>query len=251
MIDRARVEAYYRRRFNRDFGRNGVAFSRFLLNLKLAVKTEAGTIVPGVLGILLFCERPERLLPSAVIDIAAYRHDIADGDTADTKCITGPLSEQINQVLQYFQTSPLIATVSRKEGMGRRDLPCYVDASLQEAVVNAVVHRDYEVEGSQIIIRIFPDRIEFQNPGGLHNSITEENLYAGCQPVRRNQQLAGFMRDFPSPTTGTSFMEARGESFLNLVRESTELSGKRPEIKQIGAAVKLTIFAAAYDEHQA
>jgi ATP-dependent DNA helicase RecG len=34
-----------------------------------------------------------------------------------------------------------------------------------------------------------------RNPGGLHNTLTEENLYAGCQPVRRNQILAGFLRD--------------------------------------------------------
>ena len=73
--------------------------------------------------------------------------------------------------------------------------------------------------------------------------MTEEALYSGCQPVRRNQQLAGFMRDFPSPITGTSFMEARGEGFLNLVRDSLALSGKRPEIKRIGQAVKLTIYA--------
>ena len=119
--------------------------------------------------------------------------------------------------------------------------------ALQEAVVNAVVHRDYEVTGSQIIIRIFPERIEIQNPGGLHNTLTEEALYTGCQPVRRNQHLAGFMRDFPSSITGTSFMEARGEGFLNLVRDSMALSKKRPEIKRIGQAVKLTIFARAPD----
>jgi ATP-dependent DNA helicase RecG len=125
-------------------------------------------------------------------------------------------------------------------------MPAYVDTSLQEAVVNATVHRDYELTGSQIIIRLFPDRIEIQNPGSLHNSLTEENLYAGCQPVRRNQHLAGFMRDFYSPITDTSYMEARGEGFLNLVRESQRLSGKRPEIRRIGEAVKLTIYGAVF-----
>jgi predicted HTH transcriptional regulator len=134
--------------------------------------------------------------------------------------------------------------------MGRKDLPAYVDTALQEAVVNAVVHRDYEVTGSQIIIRIFLDRIEIQNPGGLHNTLTEEALYTGCQPVRRNQLLAGFMRDFPSPVTGTSFMEARGEGFLNLVRDSMWLSGKKPKIERIGEAVKLTIYAAEMDNER-
>jgi ATP-dependent DNA helicase RecG len=247
MIDRARFESYYRRRFKRTLEAEQLTFPQILVNLKLAVEIE-GRIVPSNLGILLFTESPEKVLDGAVIDIAAYRHETADGNTADTKRISGPLPEQIHQVLHYFRTSPLIAVVSGKESTGRRDLPAYVDTALQEALVNAVVHRDYQLTGSQIIIRLFPHRFEIQNPGGLHNTLTEENLYAGCQPIRRNQQLAGFMRDYESPITGTSFMEARGEGFLNLVRDSLALSGKRPEIKRIGEAVKLTIFAATYNQ---
>ena len=91
---------------------------------------------------------------------------------------------------------------------------------------------------------MFPDRIEIRNPGGLHNTLTEENLYAGCQPVRRNQILAGFLRDYESPATGHRYMETRGEGFLTLVRVSSELSGRRPELKNIGNSVRLTIFAA-------
>ena len=114
--------------------------------------------------------------------------------------------------------------------------------------MNAVVHRDYEVRGSQVLIRLFPGRIEFQNPGALYNTLTVENFYAGCQPVRRNQLLAGFMRDYKSTVTGGSFMEARGEGFLNLVRDSLKLSGRRPDLEQIGEATKLTIYAARYED---
>lgn len=243
IIDSGRVDSYYQNRFKRAFASDGLTFERLLVNLKLAVEMD-GRVIPTNLGVILFTEKPGQFLGGAYIDIAAYKGTAADGDTADTKRIDGPVPEQIVRVLQYFQTSPLVATVSRKETMGRRDLPAYVDTALQEAVVNAVVHRDYELTGSQIIIRIFSDRIEIQNPGGLHNTLTEESLYTGCQPIRRNQLLAGFMRDFPSPITGTSFMEARGEGFLNLVRDSEALSGKKPKIERIGEAVKLTLFAA-------
>ena len=72
-----------------------------------------------------------------------------------------------------------------REGRGGRyDFPAYDDRALQEAVVNAVVHRDYEVRGSQVIVNMFPDRIEFRNPGSLYNQLTPEMLYAGCQPIR-------------------------------------------------------------------
>ena len=243
IIDPGRVDGYYHNRFKRSFSSDGLTFERLLVNLKLAVEIDQ-RVVPTNLGVILFTEKPEQFLGGAYIDIAAYKGAVANGETADTKRIAGPVPEQIVQVLQYFQTSPLVATVSRKEAMGRRDLPAYVDTALQEAVVNAVVHRDYELTGSQIIVRIFWNRIEIQSPGGLHNTLTEESLYTGCQPIRRNQLLAGFMRDFPSPITGTSFMEARGEGFLNLVRDSEALSGKKPKIERIGEAVKLTIYAA-------
>ena len=54
------------------------------------------------------------------------------------------------------------------------------------------------------------------------------------------------MRDYRSPLTGTSYMEARGEGFLKLVRDSERLSGRRPRLEQIGDATKLTIFAAVH-----
>ncbi len=239
-----RLESYFRNRFP-EWSRP-TDWTATLLAHKLAATTEV-SVVPTHLGLLLFAERPEQHLPGAYISLAAYRHAVADGNTSDSREITGPLPEQIAQVLTYFGSSPLIPTVSRKDPDGRRDFPSYVHTALQEAVVNAVVHRDYEARGSQVIIRLFPDRIEFQNPGALYNTLTIENVYAGCQPARRNQFLAGFMRDYKSPLTGVAYMEARGEGFLNLVRTSQRLSGRRPELEQIGQATKLTIYAAKHD----
>ena len=63
------------------------------------------------------------------------------------------------------------------------------------------MHPDYAVRGSQIIIGLYPDRIEFQKPSALYNTLTIENGYAGCQSARRNQFLAGWLRDYKSPLT--------------------------------------------------
>ena len=60
------------------------------------------------------------------------------------------------------------------------------------------------------------------------------------------------MRAYKSTVTGGHFMEAMGEGFLNLVMDSEQLSGRRPELEQIGQATKLTIYAATYeDDHGA
>ncbi len=243
-LSEVRLEKYFRDRFP-DWSRSD-DWGSTLVAHKLAAVLDSG-VTPTYLGVLLFAEQPERYIYGAYIDLAVYTHDMPDGNTADSNRFVGPVPEQIAQVMAYLRVSPLVPTVSRKDGDGRRDYPSYVLTALQEAVVNAVVHRDYEISGSQIIIRMFPDRIEFQNPGALYNTLTIENLYAGCQPVRRNQLLAGFMRDYKSTLTGSSFMEARGEGFLNLVRDSLRLSGRRPKLEQIGEATKLTIYAARYE----
>ena len=243
-LDDMRLARYFRSRFPEWSPPDDWAPT--LVAHKLAAETDAG-VVPTHLGILLFAEEPERHLPGAYVDVAAYHNATADGNSVDSRRFTGPLPEQIAQVLTYFGASPLIPTKSTKDGEGRRDYPSYAQTALQEALVNAIVHRDYEQRGSQIIIRLFPDRIEWQNPGALYNTLTVENLYAGCQPARRNQFLAGFLRDYKSPLTGVSYMEARGEGFLKLVRESERLSGRRPRLEQIGDATKLTIFAATHD----
>jgi predicted HTH transcriptional regulator len=244
VLDRLRFAAYYQRRFGAPPEQSGVDVSQLYLNQKLAVREESGSLRTTLLGALLFAERPDQHIDGAFIDVAAYAGPVADGSTMDARRIFGPIPEQIEQILQYFRTSPLIARPSRKDSAGRLDLDTYSLLALQEGIVNAVVHRDYELEGSQIRVFLFPDRIEIWNPGVLHNTLKEEDLYRGCQPIRRNQLLAGFMRDYVSPVTGRSYMEARGEGFLSLVRESERVSGRRPELKVQGQAIRLTIFSA-------
>lgn len=242
-VDLNRFLAYYQQRFGQTPDERGIPVHQLLRNLKLATEDEVMQLHPSNLGILLFTERPDTWLNDAFIDVAAYTHDIADGNTADARKVFGPVPEQIEKILHYLSSSPLIATVSTKDGLGRQEEPTYALTALQEATVNALAHRDYELQGSQVRILIFPDRIEFWNPGGLPNTISPDDLYAGCQPVRRNQQLAGFLRDYVSPVTHRSYMEARGEGFLNLVRESEQVSGRRPELRVQKYAVCLTIFA--------
>lgn len=239
-LDHDRLKSYFQGRLQ---GRSpSKDWTAALARHKIIVKTKADPI-PTVLGALMFGQRPEEVIPSAFIDLVSYRHEDPDGNSADSRRITGPLPRQIADAVSYLQLSPLNPTVSVKRDDGRHDYPAYSVRALQEAVVNAVVHRDYAAP-SQIIVRLFPDRIEFRNPGGLFNGLTTQDLYDGCMPRRRNANVAWFLRSYESEVTGSSFMESRGEGFLNLVRDSERLSGRRPEIKEIGDTTQLTIYAA-------
>lgn len=241
---RALFASYYQSRYGEPLEKSNIPTDRLLRNLKLVEEDEAGTLHPTTLGLLLFYPSPHDYLGGAFVDLIAY--DSAEPDAnhqRDAKKITGTIVQQIERCVDYFKSSPFIATAAFKDGIGRKDIPMYSLRALQEGVVNALVHRDYQLTGSQVRIFLFPDRVEISSPGRLHNTITEDDLYAGCHPYRRNQLLAGFLGVYESPVTGRVYMEGRGEGFLMLVQESMEVSGRRPDFRQIGDSVKLTIYA--------
>ncbi|HCU24840.1 MAG TPA: ArsR family transcriptional regulator, partial [Deltaproteobacteria bacterium] len=60
--------------------------------------------------------------------------------------------------------------------------------ALREAVVNALMHRDYGITGTQISIEIYDDRVEILNPGGLPNKLSKKEF--GVMSVRRNERIA-------------------------------------------------------------
>lgn len=241
-LDRDRFARYYEARFGGPLSQSALPLERVLANQKLVGAAADGTPTPTNLGILLFSQDPARFIPSAYVEIAAYDHDEPDGNARDTKRLHGPVPELVELVLEYLAASPLLALASEKDGAGRLDLPAYHPVALQEAVVNALVHRDYSV-ASQVLVRLFPTRLEISNPGPLVNTLTPENLFGGVGPIRRNQLLAAALRDYVSPRTHRSYMESRGEGFLSLVRLSQKLSGTPPSLVVNGPTVCLTIFA--------
>lgn len=235
---------YYRRRFEQPVTDARAPVSRLLRNLKLVADDELGTVRPTTLGLLMFCTEVQEYLRGAWVDVVVYSGMRPDADQQrDSKRITGTVWQQIERTLDYLRMSPFVPVAAEKDGTGRRDLPAYSLRALQEAVVNALVHRDYQLTGSQVIVRVLADRIEVSSPGGLHNTLEPEDLFAGCQPYRRNQLLAGFLRDFTSPVTERAYMESRGEGFLMLVRETERVAGRTPQLHETGDAVFLTIWS--------
>jgi len=244
-LEEERFRSYYQVRYGETYDAGAVSYDRLLQNLKLAAADETGNLHPTGLGLLLFSSRPEEWIPGAYIDIAVYDGAEPDADRQrDAKVIGGTVVKQIEQTMDYLRVSPFLPTAASKDGMGRLDHPSYSLRALQEAVTNAVVHRDYNIRGAQIRLFIFPERIEISNPGRLHNTLTPPDLFAGCQPVRRNQMLSGFLRDYISPITQRSYMEGRGEGFLTMVRECKKISNRPPKLEIIGDSVKLTIWSA-------
>ena len=77
------------------------------------------------------------------------------------------------------------------EGLLRKEYPDYPKEALREALINAIIHRDYSVIGSEVHIDILDDRIEITSPGGMYNNKPIQELNLTTVPsTRRNPIIA-------------------------------------------------------------
>lgn len=92
----------------------------------------------------------------------------------------------------------------------RKDIPEYPPDVLREAITNAVMHRDWFIEGANVFVEIYPDRIEISNPGGLPQILSLGDL--GRRSVRRNPLIADlFHRINFIEKAGTGIQRMRNE----------------------------------------
>jgi len=216
-----------------------------LRKLALLTDDESGTRRATVAGVLLCTRNPEQWLPGARIVATRYRGTDRASGQIDAREITGPLSRQIAEALAFATSNMQVA--ARKDP-ARVDLPQYSERALFEAVVNAVVHRDYSMRGSRIRLSIFADRLEIQSPGSLPNSLTIESMAA--RQATRNEALASVLgrvrvEDVPGSQDRQHFMERRGDGVPIIRKETTDLVGRPPEYRLIDGSELCLIIPAA------
>ena len=219
-----------------------------LLKMGLLVEDEFGARRATVAGVLLCSEFPEQLLPNACIIATCYLGGDRASKQADAREIGGPINRQIADAVAFVMRN--MKTAARKEP-ARVDMSQYSERAVFEAVVNAVVHRDYSVKGSRIRLSMFEDRLEILSPGSLPNNLAVDSM--DILQSTRNEILASVLGRMPVGNTRGSgerqfFMERRGDGVPVIRRETQELCGKLPEYRLIdGSELCLTIPAAALE----
>jgi predicted HTH transcriptional regulator len=200
----------------------------------------------SVAGVLLCTTKPTQWLPSAYIQAVAYSGLVNDpNDQLDAKDFDGPLDRQIWDAFDFVR---LNMKVPARKALGRIDYPQYSLRAVFEAVVNAVVHRDYSIWGGRIRLHLFADRLELYSPGALPNSMTVETMQMMSMP--RNEVLSSlFSRYYPVRESGLGreyLMDRRGSGVDVILAESERLSGKRPVYENIAdMELRLTIYVAS------
>jgi len=151
------------------------------------------------------------------------------GDFRTRKEIEGSLLRQMRQAFDFLRLSNnLAASVS---GLDRIEQYDYPEIAVREAILNAIIHRDYGFSGS-IIVNLYDDRVEFVSLGGLMPGLRTEDLFVGVsQP--RNEKLANvFYR--------LKHIEAYGTG-LKLIMQYYEDLEAKPEINATNGAFSLTL----------
>jgi predicted HTH transcriptional regulator len=221
--------------------------TEFLLKLKLLAQDDNDNIVPTVSGILMATKRPESFLPNAFIQCIFYNGIERNGMyQVDAKDIFGPLDEQIAGAYKFVKSNMKVGAF---KNTARVEVPQYSLQAIFEAIVNAVAHRDYSIQGSKIRIHMFSDRIEIFSPGTIPNTMTVESL-----PLRqsaRNELISSLLARCKVAIEEIAgkrgfLMDKRGEGVPIILEESKKLSGKLPEYKLLDdSELMLTIFAAS------
>lgn len=147
----------------------------------------------------------------------------------DRKELNGSLLQQLEDAYAYIDSYN--RTRAEFEGLERIDTRDYPAEALREALLNAIVHRDYSISSSTLI-SIFDDRIEIVTIGGLVRGISFEDIMLGVS-VLRNQHLANIFYRL-------KLIEAYGTGMLKINESYADFDAK-PKIAVTDNAFKITL----------
>ena len=236
-------EPLYRRFITEDAAEDVI--EDLLLKRSLLVE-EGREIRASVAGVLMCHETPDDFLYNSFIQAVYYSGKEKDANyQIDAKDFRGPLDQQIIDAFKFVQKHN---EVSARKEIGRIDQPQYSMRAVFEAIVNAVVHRDYSKSGSKIRLFMFVDRLELYSPGALANTVTIDKLR--YSQATRNELLSRLLSeitlddDVGRQVKRRHFLERRGEGVGIILNESEQLSGKMPVYELFNEELCLTIFAA-------
>ncbi|MEV1129003.1 ATP-binding protein [Agromyces sp. NPDC049794] len=169
---------------------------------------------PSVAGLLALGRYPQQFLPQAMITFAVYpgrskSNIVGDVRMLDRKVIEGPIPVMVEDAVRAVLANLKTRRVSR--GAGAYDEPEVPVDAIREAVVNALTHRDYSewALGEQVRIEMYPDRIEFANPGDIWGGRSVVDLFDGVSRSR-NAVLAALLTEVPLPGREETVSENAG-----------------------------------------
>lgn len=206
---------------------------QILRALKVLVPGPDGKLVASLHGWACFGPYPQERFPNLCVTFLRYPTPDAgrpgpQGERfLDNVKVEGPVPAMVVETLRVIKRNMQRRGIV--QGLFREDLWEYPETVLREALVNALGHRDLspQARGSQVQVQMFPDRIEFQSPGGLFGPIQPDQLGEPGVQSSRNAFLMKVLEDLPPPGESRPLCENRGTGLTAMI-EQLRRSGMSP-----------------------
>ena len=207
-------------------GLNNSSLEDLLLAQEVADETDTELDIRNI-GVLMFAEHPEKLIPGAQIELIRFNTEEAEAsDDFIEKTFTGPIWKQIQDALDYINTTVIEEKVVKIKGKAEAErFYNYPYNALEEALVNAVFHKSYR-EPEPVEIRIYVDSIQIINYPGLAKWINLEKFEAGKIRGRkyRNRRIGELFKEI-------DLSEKKGTGISKIIRELRQNGSPEPEFE--------------------
>ncbi len=184
---------------------------------------------PTNLGLLLFGKRTQHFFSEAMIICSEFRGKSGRDAIASVDC-EGTLFEQFEKSVSFIVSrlskSFVIRKIKREEQL---EIP---EVAIREALLNAIVHRNYYIQ-APTKIAIYNDRIEFFSPGTLPGPLNLENLMAGITYLR-NPMICKIFRE-------AGYIEKLGTGLISIFSSYQEFGLEEPKFIEGENFVKMIL----------
>ena len=227
------IAAYIRQRETTSGQRLGLSGEETLRSLGCLVQ-RGETSLPTHAGVALFAEEPQRLIGQT--EMACVRFKGVDVVSyIDRRDLRGPLYQLVDDAEQFIYRHMKIGR--RIEGFAGIEYREYPPEAVREAIVNAVVHRDYSRRGQRIRVFMFDDRIEVYSPGTLPPGVSLEKMRRlEPQSVLRNPIIVGVFRDL-----GSRYIERLGTGVRRMALSMESHGLPKPHFEEVGSEFRVTL----------
>ena len=203
---------------------NSSSLEELLLAQEVANETDTELDIRNI-GVLMFAEHPEKLIPGAYIELIRFHSEEAEAsDDFTEKIFTGPIWRQVQDALNYIKTTVIEQKVVKVQGQAEAERYFnYPYNALEETLVNAVFHKSYR-EPEPVEIRIYVDSIQILNYPGLAKWINLERFVSGKVKGRkyRNRRIGELFKEI-------DLSEKKGTGIPKILRELKQNGSPEPE----------------------
>lgn len=184
---------------------------------------------PTLAGLLAYGAFPQQFFPQLMISVVVLASD-SDGDSRflDNVTVRGSLPEMVSEALAVVRRN--LAARAVVVDAGRTDHLDYPLDAIREAVVNAVLHRDYSptTRGTQIQVELSGEALVVRSPGGLFGALTEDDLGTIGISSSRNSVLANLLSDTYLPRSEQLVAENRASGIPTMIERARARGLPRP-----------------------